>query len=184
MSNFSLSRRIFKRLVIKTGKNAGLFTGKELTNTIIRARFPVLLQKHTIWTSPFLSLFSLTPFPNKPWFLHVCHTSLLKTLWEKEKLLVTSNFSFFHNVSYHFHELFAIFMKFEIVVCKLFQFGREENLSFGKGLTHSHTMTPFDTPGKQAISPLPSVFYLFREVSGIFIKFKIVVCRLFQFGPV
>ena len=28
------------------------------------------------------------PFPNKPWFLHVCSTSLLKTLWEKEKLLV------------------------------------------------------------------------------------------------
>ena len=27
-----------------------------------------------------------------------------------------------------------------------------------------------------------SVFYLFRELSAIFIKFKIVVCRLFQFG--
>ena len=34
------------------------------------------------------------PFPNKPWFLRVCRTSLLKTLREKEKLLVTSNFSF------------------------------------------------------------------------------------------
>ena len=29
------------------------------------------------------------PFPNKPRFLHVCSTKLLKTLWEKEKLLVT-----------------------------------------------------------------------------------------------
>ena len=30
---------------------------------------------------------SLNPFPNKPcWFLRVCCTSLLKTLWEKEKL--------------------------------------------------------------------------------------------------
>ena len=27
-------------------------------------------------------------------------------------------------------------------------------------------------------------YYPFRELSGIFIKFKIVVCRLFQFGPV
>ena len=27
------------------------------------------------------------PFTNKPWFLHVCSTSHLKTLWEKEKLL-------------------------------------------------------------------------------------------------
>ena len=36
----------------------------------------------------------VNPFQNKPWFLRVCSTSLLKTLWEKEKLLVTSNFSF------------------------------------------------------------------------------------------
>ena len=34
------------------------------------------------------------PFPNKPWFLRVCRKSLLKTLWEKEKLVITSNFSF------------------------------------------------------------------------------------------
>ena len=39
-----------------------------------------------------------------------------KTLWEKEKLLITS---------------------------------KKQGL-FRKGLTHSHTMTPFDTPGKQA----------------------------------
>ena len=64
------------------------------------------------------------PFPNKPWFLPVCSISLLKTLWEKEKLLVTSNFSFSHSVFYSFWELFAIFIKFEIVVCKSFQFGR------------------------------------------------------------
>ena len=34
-------------------------------------------------------------FPNKPWLLRVCSRRLLKTLWEKEKLLVTSNSSFF-----------------------------------------------------------------------------------------
>ena len=36
-------------------------------------------------------------FPNKPLFLRVCNTSLLKTLWEKEKSLVTilDNFSAF-----------------------------------------------------------------------------------------
>ena len=62
-------------------------------------------------------------FPNKPWFLRVCRTSLLKTLWEKEKLLVTSNFSFSHSVFYLFGEVSAIFTKFEIV-CKLFEFGR------------------------------------------------------------
>ena len=67
-------------------------------------------------------------------FLGVCSTSLLKTLWKKEKLLVTSNFSISHSVFYPFGELSAIFIKFKIVVCKLFQFGRVKNLSFGKWL--------------------------------------------------
>ena len=63
------------------------------------------------------------------WFAHndtfwcPWETSLSKTLWEKEKLLVMSNFSFFHRVFYPFGELSAIFIKFEIVICKLSQFG-------------------------------------------------------------
>ena len=80
-------------------------------------------------------------FPNRPWFSRVCSASLLKTLWEKENLLVTSNFSFSHSV---FYPLGRIFIIFEIVVCKLFQFGRVQNLSFGKGLilyTVFHTET-------------------------------------------
>ena len=44
----------------------------------------------------------LNPFPNKPWFLRVYILNLLKTPWEKEKLLVTSNFSFSHDVFYLF----------------------------------------------------------------------------------
>ena len=59
------------------------------------------------------------PFPNKPCILRVCSTRLLKTLWEKEKLLIMSNFSFSHSVFYPFEELSSIFIKFEIVVCKL-----------------------------------------------------------------
>ena len=71
-----------------------------------------------------ITLDRFNPFPDKPWFLRVCRTSLLKTLWEKEKLLILSNFSFSHIVFYPFGELSAIFNKFEIVVCKLFQFVR------------------------------------------------------------
>ena len=59
----------------------------------------------------------MAPF-DAPW-----EASLLKTLWEKEKLLVTSNFSFTHSVFYTFREPCDIFIKFKIVVCKLFQFG-------------------------------------------------------------
>ena len=64
------------------------------------------------------------PLPNKPRFLRDCSTSLLKTLQEKEKLLVASNFSFSHSVFYPSGELAAILIKFKIVVCKLFQFRR------------------------------------------------------------
>ena len=72
-------------------------------------------------------------FPSKPWFLRVCSTSLLKTLWEKEKLLVTRNFSFSHSVFHPFEQLSAIFISFEIVVVKLFQFRGVQYLLFGKG---------------------------------------------------
>ena len=51
------------------------------------------------------------PFPNKPWFLCVCYESLLKTLQEKKKFLVTSNFSFSLFVFYPFKKLSAIFIK-------------------------------------------------------------------------
>ena len=63
------------------------------------------------------------PFPKKPLFLRVCSTYHLKTMWEKEKLLVTSNFSFSHIIFFTFGELPAVFIKFKIVVCKFFQFG-------------------------------------------------------------
>ena len=38
------------------------------------------------------------PFQNKPWFWRVFSGTNLKTLWEMEKLLVTSYFSFSHSV--------------------------------------------------------------------------------------
>ena len=65
-----------------------------------------------------IAIYSL---PNKPWFSCVCLTSLLKTLWKKEKLLIMSNFCISHCVFYPSRELSAIFIKPEIVVCKLFQ---------------------------------------------------------------
>ena len=58
------------------------------------------------------------PFLYKPWLLLVCSASLLKTLQEKEELLVISNFSFSHSLFYPSRELSAIFIKFEVVFCK------------------------------------------------------------------
>ena len=42
------------------------------------------------------------PFPHNDTFWRPWETILLKTLWDKEKLLVTSNFSFSHSDFYLF----------------------------------------------------------------------------------
>ena len=60
---------------------------------------------HNYYGCPILIYPVLNPFPNKPWFLRVCRTSLLKTPREKEKLLMMSNFSFSHCVFSPFREL-------------------------------------------------------------------------------
>ena len=57
-------------------------------------------------------------------------------MWEKEKLLVTSNFSFSYSVFYQLRKLSMIIINLKIVVCKLFQFVRIYNLSYGKELTN------------------------------------------------
>ena len=61
---------------------------------------------------------SFNPFPNKPWFLHVCSTENTVDIGE----IAQSNFFLSHSVFYSFGEIFDIFIKFEIVVCKLFKF--------------------------------------------------------------
>ena len=54
------------------------------------------------------NLLGLTLSEKFAWFLCVYSTSLLITLWEKEKLLVTSDLSFSHCVFYPFRELSEI----------------------------------------------------------------------------
>ena len=73
------------------------------------------------------SFIKINPFPHNDTFWRPWETSLLKTLREKEKLLVTSNFSFFHSVCCPFRELSDIFIKFKIVVWRLFQTGPVSN---------------------------------------------------------
>ena len=65
---------------------------------------------------------SFNPF-RKQALVCVCSMRFLKTLWENQKLLITNNFSFSSSVFYPSGEFSSIFIKFEIVVCKLFQIG-------------------------------------------------------------
>ena len=59
-----------------------------------------------------LTIQDINPFPHNDTFWRPLETSLLKTLWEQEKLLVMSNFFFSHSVFYQFEWLSAIFFKF------------------------------------------------------------------------
>ena len=68
-----------------------------------------------------------------------------------------SNFSFSHSVFYPFGELSAIFIKFEIVVCKLFQIGNVKKLSFGKGLSTQLKTSPIIW---LHVFPYLQIFYL------------------------
>ena len=57
----------------------------------------------------------INTFPNKPWFLVSAVQAFGKHCGKKEKLLVTSNFSFSHRVFYSFGELSHTFIKLKIV---------------------------------------------------------------------
>ena len=81
-------------------------------------------------------------FPNKPWFLCVCSTSLLKTLCGKEKLLVMSDFSFSLSVLCvpiwvtfcHFH------YNLKLSSANSFSLEESKTCRLGKGLTHYQTI--------------------------------------------
>ena len=62
--------------------------------------FPTIIS--TLWYISSIIWIILNPFPHNNTFWRPWETSLFKTLWEKEKLLVTSNFSFSHSVFYLF----------------------------------------------------------------------------------
>ena len=130
MSNFIFSHYCFRSCLLLMCQNEYLWSKGLKANVTINIKF-------SLWTASTLTFddneichtvklidcMVFNPFPNKSWFLRVCSTHLLKTLWEKKKLLVTSNFFFSHSVFYPFRELTTIFIKFKIVIRKLFQFG-------------------------------------------------------------
>ena len=75
---------------------------------------------HTIQKMSFSQKFSyfVTLSQTSPGF----YMAAVQVCEKKEKLHVSSNFCIFASVFYLLGELSAIFIKFEIAVCKLFQF--------------------------------------------------------------
>ena len=109
---------------------------------------------HVLWvgyiTRPCDIIFNL--LPTNPGLI-----TGLKTRWKEEKLLLTSNFSFFHRVFYLFGDFSAIFIKMEIIACKL--------LSVWKSLT-------FDQCDRVKLSH-------FFQFIGWFLLFCIIDCTWF-----
>ena len=77
--------------------------------------------------------FVVDPFLNKACFSRVCSTSLLKALWEKEKLFVTSSLSFFLSVFFSFGELFAVYIKSKLPSGNSFSLEESKICCLGKG---------------------------------------------------
>ena len=75
------------------------------------------------------------PSPNKSWFLRVSSMSLLKTLWEKEKLLVMSNFCFLTVFLIHLENFQPFSSTLKLSFANSFNLEEPNILSFGKGLT-------------------------------------------------
>ena len=96
-----------------------------------------------IWST----LLFFNPFPNKPWFLRICSTGLWKTLWEKEKLLVTSNFSFSHSVLYLLGVLTAISQNVKLSSANSLSLEESKTCCLGKDKTLLQTTNsgPFQT---------------------------------------
>ena len=90
-------------------------------------------------------------FPNKPWFLCVCSTSALKTLWEKEKLLMTSNSSFSQVFSTLLENFLPFSSNFDLSSANSFCLQKSKICHLGKGF-------------KQYLSTYINVYRTFRGI--------------------
>ena len=131
---------------------------------------------------------TFNPFPNKPWFLLVCSRSLLKTLREKEKLLIMSNFSFSHSVFYLFGELSASSTNLKLLSANSMSLEESKICCLEKGKQPKQRCllkTIFKSEKKVLTSIFSfscTVFYPSQNEFQIFNYF--ITCTSFQFGPV
>ena len=82
-------------------------------------------ETHKTWEQKGSVCFNSLPHTHN--FQQPCLMGLLKTLWEKEKMPVTSIFFFSHNVFYPIKDRYHHLGNNQFVVCKCFQFGRGQD---------------------------------------------------------
>ena len=101
-----------------------------------------------------------------------------KKLWKKEKMLVTSIFSFSHNV---FNRLLSQGLKSPDCVVRVHPFPHKPWF-LPVCRTFKNTVRKGEIARSKKGSFSCSVFYPFGELSAIFIKIKIIIYKLFHFG--
>ena len=70
----------------------------------------------TVFYKPGIIRYRINPLLNRYSFRRINNRLLLKTFWEKEKLLVTSNFFFSHNVFNSIRQIVSVFVHiFDII---------------------------------------------------------------------
>ena len=90
-------------------------------------------KKYRYISNKIMAKLMFNPFPNKPRFLRVCSTSLLKTLGEKEKLLVTRNFSYFPVFSTHSKSFLPLSSYLKLSSANSFSLEQSKICRLGKG---------------------------------------------------
>ena len=89
---------------------------------------------------------TLTLYDIIPTFKDPCKRKPLKTLWEKEKMLVTSIFSFSHNVYYSFHNKIKFLSQIFLSSAHAFSLELSRILPFG--LNYLLLLTNMKVPNK------------------------------------
>ena len=120
LEKFSLSRRKHSDLHLPYSFDPLYFFGQTLGFSNVPDNYYINIENLS------LILFQTSPG------LYVCRKSLLKTMWEKEKLLVTNNFSFSNSILYPFGELSAIFINFKLPFANSFSFEESKICCLGQ----------------------------------------------------
>ena len=81
----------------------------------------------------------INPFRNKPWFLRVSSTSLLKTLWEKGEIARNEQLLLYPVFSTHLETLLPFSSNLKFMSANYLSLEESKDLLFGKGLTHYQT---------------------------------------------
>ena len=129
-----------------------------------------LISVYTIHKTYLSLVQQVKPFPNKPLILRVCSGSLLKTLWEKEKLLVTSNFSFSHSFfSTHLENFSPFSLNLKLSSAKSLSL-EESNICLGEEfrvkcytLAHNYKKGLF----RNSLSGNETMFYSFNSLTEL-----------------